>query len=279
MTLVCIFIICSIALQGQVREISKSTEESEQTAVLRPVTEVSLDYPGYSRTDYVDVKTSNNSGSDYTYRIFNQKAGYDNYSNYLSAHGCSTCALTSILRNIEGLEELTPDACLEIQRKAAGDDLFNSNFSKTPKKQMPITQYGARKVFDSQGVYYELPESDPAKREQQITDWLRSGDPVYFTFGNGKEGNLSGGTHTVLLLGIDEDGYVVIGDSLHKSAVHWGTQGLVKAGRLTVADMLSYINSDGLWSVLDDDSDDIHFFYRDPSDRGYLLVRIDDPVE
>lgn len=236
--------------------------------------EVSIDYPAESRGAYADVTAVSSSGNEYAYRIFNQTAGYDNYSAYISAHGCSTCALTSILRNIEGLEDLTPDACLEIQREVAGEDVFSRNFSKSARRQMPITQYGARKVFDAYGVEYRLPSDDPAEREVEITEWLMAGDPVYFTFGNGSAGHLSGGTHTVLLLGIDKDGYVIIGDSLHKSAAYWGSNGLVKPGKLTVADMLSFIKKDGEWSVCRDDTDESHFFYKNSSDRGYLMVRI-----
>ncbi|MBO5514331.1 MAG: hypothetical protein J5961_07080 [Mogibacterium sp.] len=277
MSAVCLLIICVLAAQG------KETKEpalEKEPAPTRPETEVSLDYPDSSRSDYADVTAANNSGSDYTFRIFDQKAGYATYSDYLRAHGCSTCALTSILRNVPGLEELTPDACIEdVLKEVAGEETFNSNFSRAPKKQMPITLYGMTKVFDKYGVYYELPDVDPAKREQQITDWLKAGDPVMFTFGDASEAHLSGGTHTILLLGLDEEGRVIIGDSLHKKALYWGAQGLVKTDGPTVADMLAYVKRDDGWSVLDANTGDSHFFYDNSSDRGYLLVRIDDPIE
>ena len=64
-----------------------------------------------------------------------------------------------------------------------------------------------------------------------------------------------------------------MGDSLHKSRSYWGNQGLVKTGKMTVADMLSIVKNEGPWSVCDESTDDSHFFYRNPSDRGYLLVR------
>lgn len=270
MSAVCVLIIWALFSRNDVVHVQIKPGSLQEDAH-----EVSIDYPGASRGSYADVKAVSSSGNEYTYRIFNQRAGYDSYSDYISAHGCSTCALTSILRNVEGLESLTPDACLDIQRKVAGEEAFDRNFSKASRKQMPITQSGARKVFDAYGVEYELPAADPKDREEQITEWLKAGDPVYFTFGNGKAGGLSGGTHTVLLLGIDDKGYVIIGDSLHKSAANWGRQGLVKTGSLTVADMLSYIKYGGEWSVCSKDTDASHFFYRDPSDRGYLLVRID----
>lgn len=274
MTVVCVMIIWTLLTQGNAPHVP-----AEKDNVPSPSADVSIDFPDESRGAYADATVVNSRGSEYTYRIFNQTAGYNNYSAYLSAHGCSTCALTSILRNVDGLGDLTPDGCIDIQRKVAGEAVFDRNFSKTARKQMPITQYGARKVFDAYGVKYQLPSDDSQQREAEITEWLQAGDPVYFTFGNGKEGHLSGGTHTVLLIGIDEDGYVIIGDSLHKSATYWGSQGLFKSGKLTVADMLSYIKNDGPWSVCEDNTDESHFFYRGPSDRGYLLVRIDDKTE
>lgn len=274
MAAVCALIIWTLFSQGNAPHVPAGRDNANGSSA-----DVSIDFPNESRGAYADATAVNSRGSEYTYRIFNQTAGYNNYSAYLSAHGCSTCALTSILRNVDGLEELTPDGCIEIQREVAGEEVFEKNFSKAARKQMPITQYGARKVFDAYGVEYQLPSDDPKTREAEITEWLQAGDPVYFTFGNGKEGHLSGGTHTVLLLGIDEDGYVIIGDSLHKSAAYWGSQGLFKSGKLTVADMLSYIRNDGPWSVCDENTDASHFFYKGSSDRGYLMVRIDDKIE
>ena len=270
---VCVLIVCVLFSQHGAAPEKPENPEAPQKEADSETYDVSIEYPDESRYDYADVTAVNSRGTKYNYRIFNQTAGYDSYSGYLSAHGCSTCALTTILRNVEGLEDLTPDRCIsEIQREVAGD-VFDSNFSKADRKQMPVTLYGAKKVFEKYGVSYQLPSEDPEKREKEITNWLLKGDPVLFTFGNGGEYGLSGGTHTVLLLGIDDDGYVIIGDSLHKSQVYWGSQGLVKTGKLTVADMLSIIKNDGPWSVCEENTGSSHFFYRNSSDRGYLLVR------
>ena len=279
MSVVCVLILWTLFSQNDAPAEPDEPEAPEREADV--TYDVSIDFPDSSRDDYADVAAVNSRGSKYNYRIFNQKAGYDTYSGYLSAHGCSTCALTSILRNIEGLEDLTPDRCLEeILTETAGDEVFDANFSKSAKRQMPVTLYGAKKVFEKYGVSYQLPSSDAKKREKEITAWLKAGDPVLFTFGNGSSAGLSRHTHTVLLLGIDDDGYVIIGDSLHKSAARWGSQGLVKTGQLTVADMLSFIKKDGEWSVCNDDTDSSHFFYKNSSDRGYLLVRVSgEPAE
>ena len=238
--------------------------------------DVTINYPESSRTDTADVTAVNSKGFRYNYRLFKQTAGYDSYSGYLSAHGCSTCALTTILRNVEGLGDLTPDRCIsEVLGETADPEVFSNNFNK---RHMPVTLYGAKKVFEKYGVPYQLPSDEPSEREQEITEWLQEGDPVLFTFGNGSEFHLSKVTHTVVLLGIDDDGYVIMGDSLHKSPSYWGSQGLVKTGKMTVADMLSLIKNNGPWSVCDDSTDSSHFFYRNASDRGYLLIRMNSGI-
>ena len=274
MSAVCILIIWTLFSQHEA-PVPETPEEPgiPRTERYNAIYDVRIDYPESSRTDYADVTVVNGKGRQYNYRIFKQTAGYDSYSDYLSAHGCSTCALTTILRNVEGLEDLTPDRCIsEIQQEIAGE-AFDRNFSKSKRKQMPVTLYGAKRIFDEYGVPYRLPSEDPQEREKEITDWLLKGDPVLFTFGNGSAFSLSKVTHTVLLLGIDDEGYVIMGDSLHKSRSYWGNQGLVKTGKMTVADMLSIVKNEGPWSVCDESTDDSHFFYRNPSDRGYLLVR------
>ncbi|MBQ6315213.1 MAG: hypothetical protein IJI11_06425 [Mogibacterium sp.] len=235
---------------------------------------VSMDMPDSSRGDTADASVTNVSGDTYLYRIFNQKAGYNNYSKYLSAHGCSTCALTTILRTtVPELAELTPDRTLtEILPEAAGQETFDKNFGKAMKLQMPVTLSGMTKVLDRYGVEYRRPDADKTKWAGEITSWLLSGDPVIFTFGNASEAHLSRNTHTVLLLGLDRNGHVIIGDSLHKSAAHWGMDGLVKRTDLTVEDMLSFVRTEN-WQILKDTVSDSHIFYKNSSDRGYLLVR------
>ncbi len=279
MSAVCVLIIWTLFSQHEGADPGKPNKPGVPDKEIYNATyDVTIDYPESSRTNYADVVAVNSRGRQYNYRLFKQTAGYNSYSGYLSAHGCSTCALTTILRNVEGLEDLTPDRCIsEIQREVAGSGVFEKNF-KSKGRHMPITLYGARKIFDEYGVNYQLPSDDPSAREAEITEWLQNGDPVLFTFGNGSKFSLSRVTHTVLLLGIDDDGYVIMGDSLHKSKSYWGSQGLVKTGKMTVADMLSLIKNNGPWSVSDDNTDSSHFFYRNPSDRGYLLIRFNNDV-
>ena len=74
---------------------------------------------------------------------------------------------------------------------------------------------------------------------------------------------------------IDDDGKVILGDSLHKSKSYWGSDGLLKTGKLTVKDMLSFIKRDDGWTVNKEKPGKGRIFYKDSADRGYLLIRKD----
>lgn len=238
--------------------------------------EVTIKFPWNTRTQTADVIVTNAEGYKYNYRLYLQSAGYSDYSSYLRSHGCSTCALTTILGAVsDKFADTTPDKVLKGPiYEMAGDNVFSTNFGKTPKKQMPISLYGMTRVFDRYGIKYCLPSTDPSAREKEITAWLRNGDPVIVSYGKGDEGHLSD-HHTILLLGIDSEGYVIIGDSLHKSKTYWGSDGLVKHGRLKVADILSFIKKDNGWTINEKSPSMSHYFYKSSADRGYLMVKAD----
>lgn len=269
--------ICLIAAIAGVIRSSGNKEEAPETDPSddKSEAEVTIVLPDSSRGDTADAEVTNLKGDTYNFRIFDQRAGYENYSEYLSAHGCSTCALTTILRTTaEGLEDLTPDRTLtEIIYPVIGDDVFSKNFSKSKKRQMPITLGGMTLIFDKYGVEYKKPSTDSDKRAGEVKKWLRKGNPVILTFGNGKSAHLSRYTHTVLLLGIDDNGKVIIGDSLHKSASYWGKDGLIKSGKLTVEEMLSFIKKEDGWTLNQDTVPQDRIFYKNSADRGYLLIR------
>lgn len=258
-----------IKLSNDKEEIPEKDPQDEKTKQ-----EVAFELPDESRGDTADARITNVEGFTYNYRIFRQDAEFDNYSKYLSAHGCSTCALTTILRaTVEEFAELTPDQTItDVIYPVVGDKVFNKNFDKSMKRQMPITLAGMTLIFDKYGVEYKKPSEDPDKRVKQVTKWLKKGNPVLLTFGNASDGHLSRFTHTVILLGIDDDGKVIIGDSLLKSAAYWGTDGLIKSGKLTVSEMLSFIKKEGNWTVNKETVDNGRIFYKNSSDRGYLLI-------
>lgn len=218
----------------------------------------------------------NSKGYTYHYTMYLQGGGYNSYSHYMKHHGCSNCAMTSLLNAVSPeLKDYTPDRMVEeVQYDVFGAKAFWKNYKKDRNKgSMPVTLYGMTKIFDKYGVKYKLPAADPDKYEKEITKHLKNGDPVIMTFARGGDGHLSDSIHTVLLLAIDADGHVIIGDSLHKKSKHWGKNGLIKPGKITVHDMVSYLKTYGGWAVSKDVYDSGgNLFYHKKRDRGYLLV-------
>lgn len=219
--------------------------------------------PANSRTATATATVTNAAGNTLSYTMFNQTSGFPEYSNYLDEHGCSTCALTTILNTMNDLQ-LTPDQTMNILMETNPQE-FAVNMAS---KQMPVALSGICKVLDAYDVQYRYGSNNAPEETKvaEVTEWLNTGNPVIMTIGNGSAGGLSSVPHTLLLLGIDSNGYVVIGDSVLKSASTWGTQGLVKSSRLTVPDMLSYIKTDS-WNVASGS-----FYYSSANSRGYVLV-------
>lgn len=232
--------------------------------------------PVKSRGKTAAATVVNSKGFTYNYTMYLQGAGYNSWSHYMKHHGCSNCAMTSLLNAVcPELKDFTPDRMVEeVQYDVFGEKAFWKNYDKDMNKgSMPVTLYGMTKIFDKYGVKYKLPTSDQSQYENEITGHLRGGDPVIITFAKGGEKGLSNSIHTILLIGIDEDGYVIIGDSLHKKSKHWGKSGLIKTGKITVHDMVSYITTYGDWAVAEDNYDNGgDLFYHGKSGKGYLLV-------
>lgn len=240
-------------------------------------TGVRFSAPLKTRTKTTAATVVNSKGYTYDYTMYLQGGGYNSYSRYMKHHGCSNCALTSILNaTCPELKDYTPDRVVaEVQYNVFGSKAFWKNYKKDRENgSMPVTLYGMTKIFDEYGVKYKLPTADSSNYEKEITDHLTGGDPVIITFARGGEGGLSDSVHTVLLLGIDADGHVIIGDSLHKKSKNWGKNGLIKPGKLTVKDMVSYIKTYEGWSVSEDNyrKDRGAIYYKGKADRGYLLI-------
>ena len=216
--------------------------------------------PENSRAATATAFVTNEAGVRYKYKMFSQTADYGDFSEYMADHGCSTCVLTTILNTMRGTN-LTPKDTLKIIKKT-NKKAYEENFSKKPSKQMPIALAGICKVLKKYKISYRYGKNSAS----EVTKWLKAGNPVILTIGDGSEGGLTGNTHTILLLGIQK-GHVVIGDSVLKSSEIWGKDGLVKKGKLTVKDLMSYIDS-GNWNVANG-----NYFYSGTVDRGYILVK------
>ena len=230
-----------------------------------------------TRSNRGTALVSSKKGYKYEYQLYLQNSTFDHYSHYMKYHGCSTCALTTVLNAVvPSLKNVPPDRVIEgIERPLFGDQAFYKNYrTGMSKGDMPISLWGMTKIFDYYGVRYSLPSSDKSKHIEQITNHLKNGDPVIVTFANGGAKGLSASIHTIVLIGIDADGYVIIADSLHKKSANWGSDGLIKTSKITVSDMYSYITTYGDWSISEGNynKDSGHIFYKNRVDKGFLLV-------
>jgi len=127
-----------------------------------------VDFPASSRGKTAEATVTNNNGKTYNYKIYNQTSGYPSYSKYIDKHGCSTCALTTILRATKGeFSDLTPNETItQVIKETVSAGEFNNNFKK---RNRPVTLWGMMKIFDKYGVSYQLPTTNAADRNAEIT--------------------------------------------------------------------------------------------------------------
>ena len=192
----------------------------------------------------------NSRQKEYRYVLYCQTSPSLNRENeYMKQHGCSTCALTTILRaTVEDFPDYDPNQVLHnVIRKVAGSEVYNNNFRKSMKMQMPISLKGIAQVLTEYGVKHKYVYSytqESATRE--ITAHLKEGDPVIFMI---SPGLYASNPHTMLMLGLDEEGKVIVGDSMMQKK-RWGDSayGLVKYSQEgnpqsnTVANIVSYMD-------------------------------------
>lgn len=158
-----------------------------------------------------------------TYKMYCQFArNYAGYNDYLASHGCTVTTLTAILRAYAPeCENWTPYETITIaEKEAAGDERFDANYSKSPKKQMPFTFLAATQILDRYGIEHEYEpyfESDEALKED-ILQHLHTGKPVMFVISqknratNKKSRKWTMSYHTMLMIGTDGQGNVLMGN-------------------------------------------------------------------
>lgn len=123
---------------------------------------------------------------------------------------------------VPALADYTPDRVIEeVERTVFGTDAVNANMSKSLSKQMPVNLKGISTILTYYGVKNKyVYKYTAANAEKEITAHLKEGNPVIVTL-PGKN-NYAGGTHTMVMLGLDENGDVIMGDSLKQSSGKWG---------------------------------------------------------
>lgn len=161
------------------------------------------------------------------YPVFQQNAmKYGKYSDYVNHHGCACCSLTSILAAWSpDCAGLTPDKTIEeVERRYFPKNVWNLNYRHILKKEMPVSLYGISTILTAKGIPNRY--VGPFQRRAaalEIRGHLYSGRPVIIEtsrvrYEKGKpvdinDRKFAGSYHTMILLGIDAAGMVVMTDS------------------------------------------------------------------
>ena len=161
------------------------------------------------------------------YPVFQQKAGvYGEASEYILRHGCACCSLTTALAAfVEKYADLKPNGTIsEVERKHFPEEVYTENYGKVMARQMPVSLYGISLILQEEGVSCEyIGDFEDKAAEKQMMEHLYKGKPIIIETSRmrrkGKrivhffDKKYAGSYHTMILLGVDEEGQVVFTDS------------------------------------------------------------------
>lgn len=161
------------------------------------------------------------------YTCFSTESGiYGDYSEYMTRHGCACCSLTTALAAfVEKYADLKPNGTIsEVERKHFPEEVYTENYGKVMARQMPVSLYGISLILQEEGVSCEyIGDFEDKAAEKQMMEHLYKGKPVIIETSRmrrkGKrivhffDKKYAGSYHTMILLGVDEEGQVVFTDS------------------------------------------------------------------
>jgi len=168
---------------------------------------------------------------DKTYKMYCQYSRkFKGYNGYLASHGCTITTLTSVLRAyVPECSEWTPYETITIaEKKVVGSKAFKKNYSKSLPEQMPITFNCITKILDKYEVDHEYVykfSSDKAIKKD-IINHLKSGKPIIFVISqlnrqtNIKTDKWTGSFHTMLMIGVDDNNRILIGNPAGTQRFH-----------------------------------------------------------
>lgn len=249
----------------------KFQQDSEGKKILSPV----LPESGLNESR-LDVEiTDENFGR--IYPVFQQKAGiYGKYSEYMTRHGCACCSLTTALAAfVEKYADLKPNGTIsEVERKHFPEEVYMENYGKVMARQMPVSLYGISLILKKEGVSCEyIGDFEDKAAEKQMMEHLYKGKPIIIETSRmrrkGKrivhffDKKYAGSYHTMILLGVDEEGQIVFTDSATRD---WaGEQQRLKRAKLP--ELISYM-------FPQKNVGDTHlYFSRKRNTGGYILIR------
>ena len=194
------------------------------------------------------------------YPVFQQKAGvYGEASEYIL---------------VEKYAKLTPDQTIcEIEKKHFPKEVYEKNYGKVMARQMPVSLYGISVILKKEGISCEYVgnfEDNYAKK--QIMEHLQKGSPVIIETSRMRrkgrkivrffDKKYAGSYHTMILLGVDEEGQVVFTDSATRE---WAGE-VQRLKRADLSELISYM-------FPQKNTEDTHlYFSRKKNTGGYILL-------
>ena len=164
------------------------------------------------------------------YTIYNQsssinKSKQKGKKKYMPYHGCATSSTATVLGGMLGMQ-ITPVQMVEnIERQVFSSESWTKNYSKSYRKQLPLSLNGITKIFSYYGIStkYVRTFTDSWARAEIIRH-LKSGQPVIFVVSKknratGKKSNKwTNSYHTMAMLGVTDTGKVIVADSVNRSS-------------------------------------------------------------
>lgn len=208
--------------------------------------------------------------------VYQQKAGvYGEYSAYMTRHGCACCSLTAVLAAYVSLHRrLRPEETVEQVEKVCFDEkVWYHNYHKPIARQMPVSLYGISRILTEKSIPHRyIGDFQDEAAVEEIREHLAAGKPVVIETSRMKRKNgkiirwfdkrYAGSYHTMVLLGMDKTGRVLLTDSAQREwAGEW--QRLKKAD---LTDLISYMFPQR-------HTGDTHvYFHRRKNTGGYILI-------
>ena len=155
------------------------------------------------------------------------QAGFDiPKKSYLAQHGCAVSALTTVLtaynKKYAGYSRV--DVYKKLEKKIFGKKSWQANYSKSPGSQRPVSLHGISRILKKCHVKNKyVRRFTNAKAVKRIENHLKKGNVVIIEANNHTQDQGSFrkaynkrwacSKHTMVLLGMTEDGKVIIADS------------------------------------------------------------------
>ncbi len=229
--------------------------------------------PSSSNDAYVTASVNSRYGKR-TFHIFNQMMWGKNRKAYVPSHGCAVCSLTTVLSGYtKKYADYTPNMTRNtLERKFFGSS-WRRNYKRSVAAQMPVTLYGISRILQKCGVRnkYVRSFSSDKKTEIILTRHLRKGEVVVIETNNHrqKNGRISSkydakwakSRHTMVLLGMTKEGYVIVGDSANR--IWAGNSQRIKLAKLS--DLIAHM-------IPHSPSGKSYYYSGNKCYSGYILV-------